>query len=86
MDVVVALHVKKLELRASALLVIPAASSPLVFFDPEFPGPLDRLNLTEREASGQLLLGFAEIDSSHEIWEYAVLATSVGGLPMERRG
>jgi hypothetical protein len=35
------------------------------------------LALTEREASGQLLFGFAEIDSSHEIWEYAVLATSL---------
>ena len=35
------------------------------------------LALTKREASGQLRLGFAEIDSCHDIWEYAVLAASL---------
>ena len=35
------------------------------------------LALTERDASGQLLLGFAEIDGGREVWEYAVLVTSL---------
>jgi hypothetical protein len=36
------------------------------------------LALTERDASGQLLLGFAQIDGGGEVWEYAVLVTSLG--------
>jgi len=35
------------------------------------------LALTERDASGQLSLGFAEIEGVREVWEYAVLVTSV---------
>jgi hypothetical protein len=35
------------------------------------------LALTERDASGQLRLGFAEIDGGREVWEYAVLVTSL---------
>ena len=35
------------------------------------------LALTERDASGQLSLGFAEIEGDREIWEYAVLVTSL---------
>src|SRR5712671_4223592 len=35
------------------------------------------LALTERDADGQLRLGFAEIDDGREIWEYAVLVTSL---------
>ncbi len=35
------------------------------------------LALTERDAEGQLRLGFAEIDDGREIWEYAVLVTSL---------
>jgi hypothetical protein len=35
------------------------------------------LALTERGAIGQLVLGFAEIDGGREVWEYAVLATSL---------
>jgi hypothetical protein len=33
------------------------------------------LALVERDASGQLSLGFAEIDGGREVWEYAVLVT-----------
>jgi hypothetical protein len=35
------------------------------------------LALTERDADGQLRLGFAEIDDGAEVWEYAVLVTSL---------
>jgi hypothetical protein len=35
------------------------------------------LALTERDTSGQLRLGFAEIDGGREVWEYAVLVTSL---------
>jgi hypothetical protein len=35
------------------------------------------LALTERDAGGQLRLGFAEIDDGAEVWEYAVLVTSL---------
>jgi hypothetical protein len=35
------------------------------------------LVLTEHDATGQLRLGFAEIDGSREVWEYAVLVTSL---------
>jgi hypothetical protein len=35
------------------------------------------LALTEHDASGQLMLGFAEIDGAREVWEYAVLVTSL---------
>jgi hypothetical protein len=35
------------------------------------------LALTERDAGGQLRLGFAEIDGGREVWEYAVLVTSL---------
>jgi hypothetical protein len=35
------------------------------------------LALTERDANGQLRLGFAEIDDGREVWEYAVLVTSL---------
>jgi Transposase DDE domain len=35
------------------------------------------LALTERDAGGQLRLGFAEIDDGREVWEYAVLVTSL---------
>ena len=35
------------------------------------------LALTERDATGQLALGFAEIDGGRAIWEYAVLVTSL---------
>jgi hypothetical protein len=35
------------------------------------------LALTERDAGGQLTLGFAEIDDGREVWEYAVLVTSL---------
>jgi hypothetical protein len=35
------------------------------------------LALAERDASGQLRLGFAEIDGGREVWEYAVLVTSL---------
>jgi hypothetical protein len=35
------------------------------------------LALTERDADGQLRLGFAEIDDGSEVWEYAVLVTSL---------
>lgn len=35
------------------------------------------LALTERDAGGQLRLGFAEIDGDREVWEYAVLVTSL---------
>jgi hypothetical protein len=34
------------------------------------------LALTGRDASGQLSLGFAEIEGNREVWEYAVLVTS----------
>jgi len=37
------------------------------------------LALTERDAAGQLMLGFAEIDGGREVWEYAVLVTSLAG-------
>src|SRR5262249_24839878 len=35
------------------------------------------LALTERDANGQLRLGFAAIDDGREVWEYAVLVTSL---------
>jgi hypothetical protein len=35
------------------------------------------LALTERDVDGQLRLGFAEIDGGAEVWEYAVLVTSL---------
>ncbi len=35
------------------------------------------LALAERDAGGQLRLGFVEIDGSREVWEYAVLVTSL---------
>ena len=35
------------------------------------------LALVERDAKGQLALGFAEIDAGREVWEYAVLVTSL---------
>jgi hypothetical protein len=35
------------------------------------------LALVERDAMGQLALGFAEIDAGREVWEYAVLVTSL---------
>ena len=35
------------------------------------------LALDERDADGQLRLGFAEIDDGREVWEYAVLVTSL---------
>ena len=35
------------------------------------------LALTERDATGQLRLGFAEIENGREVWEYAVLVTSL---------
>jgi hypothetical protein len=35
------------------------------------------LALTERDAGGQLRLGFAEINGGGEVWEYAVLVTSL---------
>jgi hypothetical protein len=35
------------------------------------------LALTQEDASGQLRLGFAEIEEGREIWEYAVLVTSL---------
>ena len=35
------------------------------------------LALTARDADGQLRLGFAEIDGGGEVWEYAVLVTSL---------
>jgi hypothetical protein len=35
------------------------------------------LALTERDGHGQLRLGFAEIDDGREVWEYAVLVTSL---------
>jgi Transposase DDE domain len=35
------------------------------------------LALTERGADGQLRLGFAEVDDGRELWEYAVLVTSL---------
>ena len=35
------------------------------------------LALIERDTSGQLALGFAEIDGGGEVWEYAVLVTSL---------
>jgi hypothetical protein len=35
------------------------------------------LALTERDGDGQLRLGFAEIDDGREVWEYAVLVTSL---------
>src|SRR5215470_14942419 len=39
---------------------------------------IDRsLALTERDANGQLRLGFAAIDDGREVWEYAVLVTSL---------
>jgi hypothetical protein len=34
------------------------------------------LALGERDETGQLMLGFVEIDDSREVWEYAVLVTS----------
>jgi hypothetical protein len=36
------------------------------------------LALSERDAGGQLVLGFVEIDGGREVWEYAVLVTSLG--------
>lgn len=35
------------------------------------------LMLKEHDAAGQLSLGFVEIDANHEVWEYAVLVTSL---------
>jgi hypothetical protein len=35
------------------------------------------LALTEHDAKGQLRLGFAEIDDGRDVWEYAVLVTSL---------
>ena len=35
------------------------------------------LALVERDAKNQLALGFAEIDAGREVWEYAVLVTSL---------
>jgi hypothetical protein len=35
------------------------------------------LALTERDANRQLRLGFAVIDDGREVWEYAVLVTSL---------
>ena len=35
------------------------------------------LALTARDAAGQLSLGFAEIEGGREVWEYAVLVTSL---------
>ena len=35
------------------------------------------LALTEYRVDGQLRLGFAEIDGGAEVWEYAVLVTSL---------
>ena len=35
------------------------------------------LALTERDGGGQLRLGFAQIDDGAEVWEYAVLVTSL---------
>jgi hypothetical protein len=35
------------------------------------------LALSERDADGQLRLGFAEIEDGRELWEYAVLVTSL---------
>jgi hypothetical protein len=37
------------------------------------------LALAERDGDGQLRLGFAEIDDGREVWEYAVLVTSLEG-------
>jgi hypothetical protein len=44
------------------------------------------LALTERDAKGQLRLGFAEIDDGREVWEYAVLAGESGEEAMRRLG
>src|ERR1700683_627255 len=35
------------------------------------------LAMTERDADGQFAAGFAEIDEGRELWEYAVLVTSL---------